>query len=196
MNGSDVTKLKTHEVTLRLGRLVLRPTTEDDWDILLKWNSDAEVLYYTEGNDVTAYCLADVQRMYRRVSIEALCFIIERDGVPIGEAWLQQMNLARILGQHPDQDCRRIDLMIGEKAFWGQGIGTLVIRMLTRLALEREGADLVYGCDIADCSRASLRAFQKAGYRRQAEHKQAIGAKAMVRYDFVCGRECWLEQEG
>jgi len=26
--------------------------TEEDWEILLKWNSDPEVLYYSEGENV------------------------------------------------------------------------------------------------------------------------------------------------
>ena len=47
-------KLKEHDVTLPGRRVVLRPITEEDWDILLKWNSDLEVLYYSEGDDVSS----------------------------------------------------------------------------------------------------------------------------------------------
>jgi RimJ/RimL family protein N-acetyltransferase len=64
-----------HSITLRSKRVVLRPMTESDWDILLKWNSDPEVLYYSEGDDVQAYRLEDIQGIYRGVSQTAFCFI-------------------------------------------------------------------------------------------------------------------------
>ena len=87
--------------------------TEEDWKILLKWNSDPEVLYYSEGDNVTAYTLEQVQRIYCGISQNAFCFIIEVDGEHVGECWLQRMNLKRILEKYPRLDCRRIDLMIG-----------------------------------------------------------------------------------
>ncbi len=115
-------KLKQHKVILegkapRDRSIRLRPMTEDDWDILAKWNSDPEVLYYSEGDDVTSYTLEEVQEIYRSTCKNAFCFIIEVDGEPIGECWLQKMNLERIIQEYPDLDCRRIDLMIKEKFF-------------------------------------------------------------------------------
>ena len=44
--------------------------------------------------------------------------------IPIGECWLQQMNLERILQRYPKADSRHIDSMIGVKELWGQGLGT------------------------------------------------------------------------
>jgi RimJ/RimL family protein N-acetyltransferase len=138
--------------------------TEDDWDLLLPWNNDPDILYYTEGNDLSGYDLAQVQQIYRTVSQNAYCFVAEADDDAIGECWLQEMNLERILQQYPNRACRRIDLMIGEKRHWGRGLGTEMIRLLTAFAFEQERADLVFGCDIADYNVASLTAFQKAGY--------------------------------
>ncbi|MBE0696624.1 MAG: GNAT family N-acetyltransferase [Anaerolineaceae bacterium] len=44
-------QLSTHPITLP-GRLVtLRPMSEADWPVLLRWNSDPEVLYYSAGDD-------------------------------------------------------------------------------------------------------------------------------------------------
>lgn len=86
-------KLQEHQVTLRGRRVVLRPMTEQDWDVLLRWNSDPEVLYYAEGDDIRSHTLEQVQAIYRSVSRRALCFIIEVEGTPIGECWLQEVNL-------------------------------------------------------------------------------------------------------
>jgi RimJ/RimL family protein N-acetyltransferase len=180
-------KLRPHAITLHGDRVTLRPLTEDDWDLLLAWNSDPEVLYYAEGDDVGAYTLVEVQAIYRTVSQTAFCFIIEVGGVPIGEGWLQAMNLSRILDRYPDADCRRIDLVIGEKAYWGRGLGTDVIRLLSAFAFEDQGADLVFGCDVADYNAASFRAFEKAGFSVAARITQPRGKKARVCYDLVRG---------
>lgn len=168
--------------------------TEDDWDILLSWNSDPEVLYYSEGDNVIAYSLEQVQDIYRSVCKNAFCFIIEVDGKPIGECWLQRMNLERILKKYPDLDCRRINLMIGEKEFWGQGIGTEVICLLTEFGFLGEKADMIFGCDIADYNIGSLRAFQNVGYEVVSKIKEGPGRKADYIYDVALTKGKFLQQ--
>ena len=181
--------LKTHHVTLRRENVVLRPMSESDWDLLLAWNSDPEVVYFAEVTDVRMYSLEYVERMDRSVSQTAFCFIIEVDGQPIGECWLQQMNLERILRKYPGTDCRRIDLMIGDKGYWGRGFGTEVIRLLTNFAFEQEHADRVFGCDISDYNQRSLRAFQKAGYHIDSTIQRPPCEKAKCSYDVMRSRE-------
>ena len=178
-------RLREHKIVLRGEKVILRPMTEDDWDILLKWNSDPEVLYFSEGDDVRSYSLEQIQEMYREVSQNAFCFIIEVDDKPIGECWLQRMNLERILNKYPNRDCRRIDLMIGEKEFWGRGFGTDVIRTLTQFGFDEENVDMIFGCGIADYNPRSLRAFEKVGYRIDAEIEEPSGKKARYVYDVV-----------
>ena len=88
-------ELRAHQLTLRGTNVLLRPLTEYDWALLLKWNNDPEVLYFAEGDDVRSYGLEQIQAIYRSVSQHAFCFVIEADGQPIGECWLQAMNLDR-----------------------------------------------------------------------------------------------------
>jgi hypothetical protein len=42
--GNPPGALRPHAVTLRGERVVLRPMTEGDWGVLLRWNNDPEVL--------------------------------------------------------------------------------------------------------------------------------------------------------
>lgn len=182
-------QLREHIWTLQGERIVLRPMTEGDWDILLKWNSDPEVLYFSEGDDVVAYNLDQVQQIYRGVSQKAFCFIIEFDGNTIGDCWLQEMNLERISKQYPGMDCRRIDLIIGQKLLWGQGLGTDVIRTLTRFGFEQEKADVICGVNIGDHNPRSLKAFQRAGYRIITKIVEPPGRKARCNYDLAITRE-------
>lgn len=175
--------LRQHNIKIQEGKITLRPLTENDWEFLFKWNSDPEILYYSEGDDVTSYTLEQIQQIYRGVSQNAFCFIFEVDGDPVGEAWLQKMNLERIIRKYPDLDCRRIDLMIGEKEYWGRGIGTKVIGLLARFGFEDEKADIIFGCDIADYNSASLKAFKKAGFEIDGKIEQSNESKARYCYD-------------
>ncbi len=182
--------LRTHDVTLRGEHLALRPMTEADWDVLVRWNTDPEVLWFTEGDDVSARTLEQVQRIYRGVSQQAICFIAELDGVPIGEGWLQAMNERRILDEYPGRDVRRIDLAIGEKRRWGQGFGTEMIRLLARLAFEEEGADLLV-CFAGGHNPRSRRAFEKAGFRVLRTVPDPDGVKTTFGSDLLLTREAY-----
>jgi len=70
--------INSHNITLTIDELTLRPMTDDDFDVLLKWNSDPDVLYFSEGDDIEKYSLEDVQGIYGYVSKMAFTFIIER----------------------------------------------------------------------------------------------------------------------
>jgi hypothetical protein len=101
---SDATpgQLKQHHISLSgqtdRGLVVkLRPLTENDWSLLEKWNRDPDVRYYADGDAVAAYSPEKVRQIYRSVSQHAYSFLIEADGQAIGECWLQQMNLPRVL---------------------------------------------------------------------------------------------------
>jgi len=183
-------KLLEHSFTLQRDNLTLRPMTENDWDILLKWNSDPEVLFYVDGRDIEAYTMEEMLEIYRGVShTPAYCFIAELDNKPIGECWLQKMNLERYTEETSEKDIRRIDLMIGEKDLWGKGIGTLMIGMLTKFGFENENADLIFGCDIGGYNPRSRRAFEKNGYELYQVIQQENDSKADVCWDMMITRD-------
>lgn len=184
-----------HNVHLGEGRVRLRPLTEGDWETLLRWNSDAEVLYYCEGDDVAAYGLEDIHGIYRSVCRSAFCFVIEVEGAPVGECWLQRMNLDWISERFPGQDLRRIDLMVGEKALWGRGIGSEAIRLPARFGFEREGMDAVFGCCIADYNPRSLGAFRRAGFEVWQVLPEPPGRKAARSTYAVLTRERFAHLE-
>ena len=155
--------LGPHDVTLRGPRLVLRPLTEGDWDPLLAWNNDPEVLAWAEGDEIESRTLSEVQRIYRAISVNAHCFLMELDHKPIGECWLQRMNLERLVAHHPGEDVRRIDIAIGLPALWGQGLGREAVGLLLDFGFRREGVDVIYACVDADNVR-SRRMFESLGF--------------------------------
>ena len=91
--------IKTHDVTLYGGNeedIVLRPLRDEHLPLLYRLNAAPEVLYWTEGGtaDTTlSYDEKVVEQIYGSVSQNAYCFLVEVGGVPVGECWLQKMNL-------------------------------------------------------------------------------------------------------
>jgi len=182
--------LRTHQYRLQSDRITLRPMTECDWDFLYRWYNDPEVLYYSEGDDVTGYSLNEIQEIYRGEDpLTRFCFIIEYAGQPIGACWLQRMNMEHLLRQFSHQDCRRIDLVIGEKDYWNQGIGAEVIELLTDFGFQVKQVDAIFGCSIADYNPRSRRAFEKNGYILLQENREADGMKAKFTYDYIMTRD-------
>ncbi|MBA7711385.1 hypothetical protein ES703_120346 [subsurface metagenome] len=67
--------------------------------------------------------------------------------------------------------------------------------MLTEFGFSDQGADMIFGCDIADYNVRSLRAFQKAGYEIVAKIEQSAGRKANYVQDVALAKESFLKQK-
>ena len=160
--------IQSHDITLYGGndkyKIVLRPLSDEHLPFLYKWNSDKEVLYWTEGDDVEAYPPEIVHKIYGGKIEECLYFVIEVNGEIIGECWLQKMNLAYIDDMYPvGTDVRRIDMSIGEKQYWGKGIGTLFVGMIADFAFNTENVDVLH-CLCEDYNIRSNRVWEKNGF--------------------------------
>ncbi len=160
--------IREHSVALcgtSNGHMVtLAPLTDEHLPLLYRWNSDPEVLYWCEEDDVENNDEETVKMIYGYVSQHAFCFLIEADGKPIGECWLQEMNLPHIRERYAaGTDVRRIDMMIGEKDWWNRGVGTEVVRLLCEFAFQREGVAVISTfCD--DYNLRSRRVLEKNGF--------------------------------
>ena len=176
--------LRTHGVVLVDGSLVLRPFTEDDWGTVAPWNTDPRVLWFSEGDFVEERSVAEVQGIYRGVSQAADVFVIENNGVAVGDGWVQAMNLRRITRAFPGLCTSRIDLQLSHDV-WGLGLGTRAIRLMTSHAFGR-GDDLVFGVDISDFNERSRRAFLRCGYVPWRRVPSPPGAKTCFVHDLIC----------
>ena len=113
-----------------------------------------------------SYSREAVQQIYGGVSQSqnAFCFLIEANGTAIGECWFQKMNLPDVKAMYaPSLDVRRIDMCIGEKAYWGCGIGTQFIGMMVDFAFNGEHADVLH-CICEDYNIRSRRVWEKNGF--------------------------------
>lgn len=166
--------IKTHDYTLYGGNdddIVLRPLCDDHLPFLYKWCADPEVLYWTEGgtDDIRSYEPETVHMIYGGDKDKCLYFLIEVNGVPVGECWLQRMNLPDVKAMYPETlDVRRIDMAIGEKAYWGRGIGTQFIGMMIDFAFCGEHVDVLH-CFCEDYNVRSRRMWEKHRFTRVLE---------------------------
>ena len=178
--------IRSHDTTLYGGndryRIVLRPLCDEHLPYLYKWNSDPDVLYWTEGEYIDSYPPEVVHQIYGEISQSNPCFIIEANGSIIGECWLQKMNLPDIKAIYdPTTDVRRIDMCIGEKAYWGKGIGTILVGMLVDYAFRSEKVDILH-CFCEDYNIRSCRVWEKLGFKLILTEKLEQPNKGMLHY--------------
>lgn len=123
-----------------------------------RWMNDDQVTQYLESRFLSQ-SLADIKVFVNHVnkSSDSVLFAIavKKDGLHIGN-----IKLGSIHWIHGVAD---VGIMIGEKAFWGQGLATEAIKLVVdygfnMLNLRR----LEAGC--YSNNQASIRAFQKAGF--------------------------------
>jgi RimJ/RimL family protein N-acetyltransferase len=156
--------------------------TEDDWDAVMTWNNDPDVLYYSEGDNVTGWRLEDLQRIFRTISQTAYIFLVEFQGRVVGECWLQEMNLDWVRARFDGEALWRIDLALA-KASWGRGIGTSAVGLLCDFGFgPRVGADGIVAAAVADDNVASQRCFGKNGFQLFEKRPRPPGAKSREEY--------------
>jgi RimJ/RimL family protein N-acetyltransferase len=187
--------IKSHDVTLYGGNehdIILKPLCDEHLPLLYKWNSDPEVLYWTEGDDVLSYDEDSVHDIYGSVSQNALCFLIEVDAKPIGDCWLQKMNIPEVLAKYDNKtDVRRIDMCIGEKDYWNKGIGTAFVRMLVDYAFNGEYADVLH-CLIGDYNTRSRRVWEKNGFSLVFVKEDKNSKKTKYEYQYALTKEQFI----
>ncbi len=187
--------IRSHDISLYGGNdafdIVLRPLTDEHLPYLYKWNTDPDVLYWTEGGEDVerSYDEKTVRQIYGGVSQNALCFLVEADGVSVGECWLQRMNLPEVRAMYPPEtDVRRIDMAIGEKAYWNCGIGTVMIRMLVEYAFAGEHVDVLH-CFCEDYNVCSRRIWEKLGFALVKTEALSQPQKGRLQYHWRLTRE-------
>lgn len=150
------------------GRAVaLRPVTESDvTDAYVAWMNDPRVNEYLETRFVT-HTLDDVRRYVREQSNATdaifLAIIRQSDRRHIGN-----LRLGAIDRHHRSAT---LALLIGERSAWGQGLGSDAIAAATNHAFTALGLDKltarVYASNLG-----SIRAFEKAGWRREGLQRE------------------------
>lgn len=147
------------DVRIEGDRIYLTRLAPDDvTQTYADWLADDEVVRYLECRG-SRYTVADLQAYVRAVSSDprSLLFAIRtKDGRHIGN-----IKIGGIEQTHRFAD---IGLLIGDRKAWGNGFGSEAIRLVADYAFEVLGLHKVIAGIYAG-NRASLKAFEKAGFR-------------------------------
>ncbi len=119
-------------------------------------------------NTKTEFCQAEniVIACYRSYSSATpYIWIIEFKGKAIGYCILYSgSGDDEIYADFAKRDCRGVEIMIGRRDLWGQGIGTEAVRLVTKFAFERDNAEVLCVIDIGEFNLRRRRVFEKNGF--------------------------------
>lgn len=140
-------------------RVALGPLRRDLIPLYQKWRNDFEV-QRTYGDTPKGYTLEDTTAWYDRAAIASDAFwftIYERATLtPIGRC-----DLFDVVWR--DQTAR-FGIMIGEKTFRGQGLGTETARLMLDYAFTALNLFAVW-LEVDEFNMAGRRAYEKAGFK-------------------------------
>ena len=173
--------------------LLLRAAEAPDVPLVTRWLSDPRVLAFYGGRDKTINENVVRQRYFsrRRDPItgrfyEHRACLVEVEGTPT--AFVQYYRLgvsdAEFFGYPRNDRSYGFDLFIGSPEMWGRGLGPRLIELTRDYLRRKRGAVRVVVDPQVDNTR-SVRAFEKAGFRR---------TRRLLAREIHEGvpRDCWL----
>jgi RimJ/RimL family protein N-acetyltransferase len=161
------------EAVLEAATVRLRPLTEDDLPLLVRWSNDPDVRHWLHRSERPPSTLQlerefHAQRLRDPSSVD---WCIETpDGGPIGVVRLRGIDEAHTRAE--------LGVYIGEKACWGRGYGTDAIRRVLRFAFAELALRRVWLITDADNARG-IRCYEKCGFVQEAllhGHRLRYGA--------------------
>lgn len=150
-------------------RVRLRSIEREDLPTFVRWFNDPEVRQYLMMYEPMS--MAKEERWFEEMLDRKNDFLFAIEA-QIGEQWVHIGNV----GLH------RIDwknrtavfgIVLGEKAYWGQGFGTDATRTILRFAFEELNLHRVE-LEVFDFNPRAMRSYEKAGFRHEGTRRQAL----------------------
>ena len=169
--------------------ITFQPLTSRDLPLLHRWLNDPDVIRWWEGDDVS---FDAVVRDYDPVSAEPVeHWIASVDGRPTG--WIQCYAAVDFADEDEtlqwwhagvDRTAAGIDYLIGAAADRGRGVGTAMIRaFVTDVVFGRHPSWTQACASPFAANTASVRALEKAGFRRVGTFEEAQGPAEVLVID-------------
>lgn len=153
-----------------IGKTVrLRPIERDDLPRFVDWFSDPDVRRHL--SIYKPFSLAQEERWFENMtqSLErqeqVLMAIETAEGVHIGNVGLHAINWK--------DRCAELGIVIGDKAYWGQGYGTDAIQTFLGLAFGEMNLHRVFLRVDADNARG-IRCYEKVGFQSEGVLRQVV----------------------
>jgi len=151
----------------------LKPVSRKDWSQIVGWWNDPEVrrLFDLHFVDQT---FSDAEKWFSKSGSneeEKLppSFVIE---VEEAGKWIP-VGTAEFYNERPSHQTAEFGFLIGDKEWWGKGIGTETAKRMVRYGLEQLGYRRI-GAVSAGYNIRSLNALQKAGFQIEGIRKSYV----------------------
>ena len=101
--------------------IYLRPLEVSDLKKLIKWRKDQKIWRFTLGHKKSKYSFKDELKWYKKVKKKRLNFaiIFAKSNTYIGNVYLTKITKNKAY----------YEIFIGEKKFWGKGLGTIASKI-------------------------------------------------------------------
>lgn len=149
--------------------IYLRELGRADLSQLNRWRNDPELISHLGNNFLFIAGAVDEvwYEDYLKNRDRTLRLSIIERGL---DRYIGNVNLVSI---HPINRSAEISIMLGDRESRGKGYGTLITRELVRHAFQDRGLHRLY-CTVVKENKASIRMFEKAGFRHEGINRQAI----------------------
>jgi RimJ/RimL family protein N-acetyltransferase len=142
-------------------RVRLRPPTELDLPLFVRWFNDSEVSYWLSLSEVPEVTLEWEREWYEETRgdpAKVVWCIESEEGQPIGNLGLQAID--------ETHGRATLGIAICEKAFWSRGYGTEAIRQVLRYAFAELGLRRV-DLQVDEDNLRAIRCYEKCGFVRE-----------------------------
>lgn len=145
-------------------KLLIREITIDDIDIMYKWAKDEEIAYFSDEDTSVTY-----DQFVKRYN---LYLNSERDNLKLFAVTLDGKTVGRVeLGFDLDHRRGQFGIIIGEKDYWGKGIGKRALEALFSYGFEKLKLNRI-SCEVYDYNNRSINLMKSVGMILEARLKE------------------------
>lgn len=178
---------------LETTRLVLKPHTLANAEKLNAWENDPELLYYNDDQpeDRTRESLEDTRTFLERIAqagegsrILHFAIHLKENDELIGNGMVGFID-------RYNRSCR-LGITIGEKRYWGAGLGREALAVVIDYCFEMLGMNRI-GAEVYAFNQRSVRLFESLGFRREGVIRQSVWKSGSFSDEYVYGllRDEW-----
>ena len=166
--------------------ITLEPFTTSDFEQLISWINNPELLFTIAGYDLSFPLTADQLNDYlKSENSHAFKLIDAGSGNTVGHAELLVKEGGR---------CKIDKLIIGDQSIRGKGIGQASVNALLKYAFEQLGSAEVE-LNVFDWNVAGIRCYEKCGFSINPGHSKTFefDDKSWVAHNMIISRPRWME---
>ena len=155
-------------------RIILREIEEEDLDLIVKWRNDPEILRwlfsYLPLNKVKQ--LKWYEKYLNDDTQQTFIIELKEEETPIGTVGLTNI----------DYKNQRADLtiIIGEKGYWGKGLGEESLNLLVRFAFNEMNLRKIKALVFSDNDKA-IKLYEECGFKEEGIFREEILKKGKFR---------------